>query len=146
MKTSEARSAGTYQHYLPASLLGRFSWQATKRARNRPLWVSSLETPRPYVSSASKIAGEVGLYDVTDGSLGADDSVDVAWGYERSLPQALDSLEAETRDPVDARRWRTAAVPFVAGLFARGPEFQQEFYSILIVVSILTVGLSIAVA
>jgi hypothetical protein len=37
-------------------------------------------------------------------------------------------------------------VPFVAGLFARGPEFQQEFYSILIVVSILTVGLSIAVA
>ena len=27
----------------------------------------------------------------------------------------------------DARDWLLGAVPFVAGLFARGPEFQKEF-------------------
>jgi hypothetical protein len=85
-----------------------------------------VNAPRPYVASASRIAGQVGLYDVGGGAAGDLETVDIAWGYERNLPQALDSLE-QPDQPVGGRLWLTAAVPFVAGLFARGPEFQQEF-------------------
>jgi len=126
MNAPKRSSAGTYQHYLPAALLGRFSWDPHKAARKRPLWVFSSEAQRPYVSAASNVAGKVGLYDIADGSVGDSDTVDIAWGYERSLPQALDSVE-QRREPFDGHQWLTVAVPFVAGLFARGPEFHQEF-------------------
>jgi hypothetical protein len=116
---------GTYQHYIPAAFIGRFSWDLSKRARSRPVWVRSVHAPRSYVSSASTIAGQIGLYDLSGDSLGSDRTVDIAWGYERALPAALDRLGR--RDRLDGRLWVTALVPFVAGLFVRGPEFQQEF-------------------
>lgn len=119
-------TVGTYQHYLPAAFLGRFSADAKKSARARPLWVRSLSAPRSHVSSASKVGGEVGLYDVDDDSLGPEKTLDSAWGYESFVPRALDALEDRDQPP-DARDWLLGAVPFVAGIFARGPEFQREF-------------------
>jgi hypothetical protein len=62
-------TVGTYQHYLPAAYLGRFSADTKKAARDRPLWVRSLAAPRPHIAAASKVGGEVGLYDVKDDSL-----------------------------------------------------------------------------
>ena len=119
-------TVGTYQHYLPAAFLGRFSADAKKSARSRPLWVRSVAAPRSHVSSASKVGGEIGLYDVDDDSLGPDRTLDVAWRYESFVPRALDALERRDQAP-DGRGWLFGAVPFVAGLFARGPEFQKEF-------------------
>jgi hypothetical protein len=84
---------GTYQHYLPAAFLGRFSTDAKKRARSRTLWVQSLAAPRSYVSSASKVGGEIGLYDVDDDSLRPERTLDSAWGYESFVPKALDALD-----------------------------------------------------
>jgi hypothetical protein len=119
-------TVGTYQHYLPASYLGRFSADTKKAARSRPLWVRSLAAPRPHIAAASKVGGEVGLYDVNDDSLGPEKTLDTAWGYESYVPRALDALERRDQPP-DARGWLLGAVMFVAGLFARGPEFQGEF-------------------
>jgi len=116
---------GTYQHFMPAAFVGRFSWDLSKRARSRPVWVRSVHAPRSYVSSASRIAGQIGLYDLSGDSLGSGGTVDIAWGYERTLPGALDRLVQ--RDGLEGRLWVTALVPFVASLFVRGSEFQQEF-------------------
>lgn len=117
---------GTYQHYLPAAYLGRFSADTKNAARDRPLWVRSLAAPRSYIAAASKVGGKVGLYDVDDDSLGPDKTLDTAWGYENYLPRALEALKLRDQ-PLDARDWLLGAVVFVAGLFARGPEFQEEF-------------------
>jgi hypothetical protein len=126
MGDAKRSTVGTYQHYLPAAFLGRFSADTKKSPRSRPLWVRSLAAPRSHVSSASKVGGDIGLYDVDDDSLGPEKTLDYAWGYESFVPRALDALEL--RDPqLDARGWLLGAVPFVAGLFARGPEFQKEF-------------------
>lgn len=126
MGDAERSTVGTYQHYLPAAFLGRFSADARKSARSRPLWVRSLAAPRSHVSSASKVGGGTGLYDVDDDSLGPERTLDFAWGYESFVPRALDALERRDQPP-DVRDWLLGAVPFVAGLFARGPEFQKEF-------------------
>ena len=126
MGDAKRSTAGTYQHYLPAAFLRRFSADAKKSARSRPLWVRSLAAARSHVSSASKVGGEIGLYDVDDDSLGPERTLDFAWGYESFVPGALDALEQRDQPP-DARGWLFGAVPFVAGLFARGPEFQNEF-------------------
>jgi tetratricopeptide (TPR) repeat protein len=119
-------TVGTYQHYLPASYLGRFSADTKKVARSRPLWVRSLTAPRSHIAAASKVGGAVGLYDVDGDSLGPEKTLDTAWGYESYVPRALDALERRDHPP-DARDWLLGAVVFVAGLFARGPEFQEEF-------------------
>jgi len=126
MADANRSTVGTYQHYLPAAFLGRFSADTKKSARSRPLWVRSLAAPRSHVSSASKVGGEIGLYDVDDDSLGPEKTLDYAWGYESFVPRALAALELRDPHP-DARGWLLGAVPFVAGLFARGPEFQMEF-------------------
>jgi hypothetical protein len=57
---------------------------------------------------------------------GPGETLDTAWGYESYVPRALDALERRDQPP-DARDWLRGAVVFVAGLFARGPEFQEEF-------------------
>jgi hypothetical protein len=56
--------------------------------------------------------------DSTDGWLGH--HIDL-WGYESGLPGALDELVA-ARDSLDAGTWVRNLVPFIAGLFSRGPD------------------------
>lgn len=69
---------------------------------------------------ASDLAYVTGLYDLPDPNpnwLG--DSIDL-WGYEAGLPKALEALRDHR--VIDARLWIHNLVPFVAGLFSRGPD------------------------
>jgi len=94
-----------------------------KSARSRPLWVRSLAAPRSHVSSASKVGGEIGLYDVDDDSLGPERTLDFAWGYESFVPRALDTLEQRDQPPDAAAgssgRWRSSPVSLPVGLSSR---------------------------
>jgi hypothetical protein len=129
---SRARSStrGTRQHYLPASYLAQFSADVSRPRRLRRVWVSRLGVADPYPRTVETLARERGLYDVTayppSDALGVAGTADVAWGYEQRLPEVLEGLQAGR--PLDGRAWLTVAVPFVAGLFVRGPDFQQEFW------------------
>jgi hypothetical protein len=76
MGDAKRSTVGTYQHYLPAAFLGRFSADTKKSARSRPLWVRGLAARRSHVSSALKVGGEVGVYDVDDGTLGREKALD----------------------------------------------------------------------
>ncbi len=126
---AQASPRGTWQHYLPASYLAEFSSDVSTPWRRRRLWVRRLDVADPYVKSAETLARERGLYDATSGplgeSLGPVGTADVAWGYERNLPAALERLHSDR--PLDGHLWLTTVVPFVAGLFVRAPGFQQEF-------------------
>ncbi len=112
---------GRRDHYLPAAYLGRFSNITTRRARKRPLHVADRRATSTFVQSAENIACRPGLYDLPEPDtdwLG--DHIDL-WGYEAGLPAALDQLCAETIS-LDADVWLHNLVPFVAGLFSRGPD------------------------
>jgi hypothetical protein len=62
---------------------------------------------------------------MTGDSMGEDFTLDVAWGYESDLPEALDALANRSAE-LDGGVWMRTLVPFVAALFARGPDFQLE--------------------
>jgi hypothetical protein len=126
MVDSGHSTRGTFQHYVPAAFLGRFSASTSGRSRKRNLWALGTGTAEPYEKKAEKLAAETGLYDVDDGTLGPDATADVAWGYEGFLTPALDTL-SDAQATLDAQAWLRGVVPFVAGLFVRGPEFQEEF-------------------
>lgn len=54
--------------------------------------------------------------------------VDRMWGgYERRLPDAIAALAGPAERTVAAQPWIGAIIPFVAGLFVRGPEFNRRF-------------------
>jgi hypothetical protein len=110
---------------MPAAYLGRFSWKDSKRPRERPLWAWDLRSFRPFIITAKDAAWQIGLYDAESKWIGGSPTLDVAWGYESSLPRALDSL---ANSPiVDGQLWTLTLVPFVAGLFVRGPDFHQQY-------------------
>ena len=77
-----------------------------------------------FTQSAENIACRPGLYDLpgpSDGWLG--EHIDM-WGYEVGLPAALDGLAARDAH-LDAGIWLQNLVPFVAGLFSRGPDLNR---------------------
>ena len=108
-------------HYLPASYVGRFAAVKEGSARKRLVSVADDRASGPFTQTAENVAFRTGLYDIEplseeDDWLGG--SLD-SWGYEAGLPAALDALAV---GDLDAERWARHVVPFVAGLFARGPE------------------------
>ena len=119
-------SRGTNQHFIPAAYLGRFSDSGVGRVRSRPIWAVDRRASRPLRTTAEHVARASGLYDLTDTTYPPGGTVDTAWGYESGLPQALDALAMDTQ-PLAGRAWAVNLVPFVAGLFMRGPEFHEEF-------------------
>ena len=126
-------------HYLPAAFIGRFSDESRPglSARERRVWVA--HTPRRRPSNPATIvycrASTVGysndLYDLPRQHLpgNAQDqpaSVD-SWRYEPELPHVLDELcNGGTLSLSD---WLHVAVPFVAGLFVRGTDFNARYES-----------------
>ncbi len=115
---------GRRDHFLPAAYLGRFSDVLTGRARRRPLYVADRRTSSTFTQSAENIACRPGLYDLpgpSDGWLG--EHIDM-WGYEVGLPAALDGLAVRDAH-LDAGIWLQNLVPFVAGLFSRGPDLNR---------------------
>lgn len=109
-------------HFIPAAYLGRFSAIETGRLRRRPLYVADRRAPvKSIVATAERLAAVAGLYDLEEpASQWHGPSVD-NWAYEAQLPLALDQLIAQDR-PLPMELWVANLVPFVAGLFARGPD------------------------
>lgn len=117
-------------HYVPASVLGRFSADTGNRTRERRLVVG--RRGKVFLAKAEDIGFVNGLYDVRSTGVwfppGVDDpgSVDgMITGYEPELPAVLDLLEAGER--VRVRAWLRVLVPFVAAMFVRGRDFGARF-------------------
>lgn len=126
MSDVDGAPRGTNQHFIPAAYLGRFSESGAGRVRSRTLWAVDRRASRPHRTTAERVARASGLYDLTNTTSRHGGTVDTAWGYESGLPQALDALATDAQ-PLDGRAWAVNLVPFVAGLFMRGPEFHEEF-------------------
>lgn len=121
------RASRQHQHFIPAAFLGRFSGDRSGRPRTRLLWVRDHRGDRPFISRAGKLARELGIYDVSDGSLGEEQSIDALWSiYEPNLPRALEALNSRSI-PINGSLWFETLVPFVAGLFVRSPSFASMF-------------------
>lgn len=116
-------------HYLPAAYIGRFSGErrANLRSRDCLIWTAHLGASQPVQQKASSIGYEKGLYDLhpegNSPSLG--NSVDT-WIYERELPYILDALSSG--EHLSLSDWLHVAVPFVAGLFVRGPDYDTRYH------------------
>lgn len=113
------RVADRRDHFLPAAYIGGFSTNTTEKSRDRPVWVND-RTSGISRQPAREVAYVTGLYDLPDPNpdwLG--DTIDL-WKYENKLSTALRQL-ADVR-VFDARLWIHNLVPFVAGLFSRGPD------------------------
>ncbi|HEX3568390.1 MAG TPA: hypothetical protein VHT70_01805 [Candidatus Saccharimonadales bacterium] len=106
-------------HYLPAAFIGRFSAETTGRARERPVWAYNAPAQKVIEVNPNAIGHKRGLYDLTDGS------VDKWHYYEQQLNRVLDAVAEE--QPVSLDDWTRVAVPFVAGLFVRGKEFNTRY-------------------
>jgi hypothetical protein len=90
------------------------------------VWTRDARAPQAFPNRAENLASEIGLYDVEDASMGHRRTADIAWAYEASLPGALDRL-VDAASPLDGEVWTSTLVPFVAGLFIRGANFQELF-------------------
>lgn len=117
---------GTNQHFIPAAHLGRFSWETQDRLRKRRVWTRDSRAPRSFPRRAEDLARQIGLYDFNDNSMGRCRTADIAWGYESTLPQAIEQL-VDAGSPMDGEVWTSTLVPFVAALFIRGPNFKDLF-------------------
>jgi len=107
-------------HYLPAAYVGRFSAATNGGLRDRRLIINDRRAPAPFAHTAQKVAFQAGLYDLPEPDSGwLGEHIDL-WGYESGLPQALDQIA--TSPILDAVVWMECLIPFVAGLFSRGPD------------------------
>jgi hypothetical protein len=82
--------------------------------------VNDRRAPKIFVETAGKFACRPGLYDLPHPSKGWLGTHIDLWGYESGLPAAIEQLIGGP--DVDGDVWLRNLVPFVAGLFARGPD------------------------
>jgi hypothetical protein len=116
-------------HYLPAAFLGRFTGDSNPNFRKRKLWVLRRGQAAPFNTAAENVGGINDLYTLQDSPYGPD-FVDKVWQpYERRLVAALDELANPYPSSVDGETWLRVLVPFVAGIFVRGPDFTRRFES-----------------
>lgn len=106
-------------HYLPAAFIGRFSDQTVGPMRDRMIWVNNSMAGKIMQTTPSGIGFKRGLYNLSDGR-----DID-HWQYEANLGHVLDDI-AQGHD-ISLDDYIRVAVPFVAGLFVRGREFNQRF-------------------
>jgi Protein of unknown function (DUF4238) len=117
-------------HYLPASVIGRFSVDSTASARERVVFVLRKGRYIAFQAKAAKIGYVNDLYRVSRSPSwgGAQTTVDPNLnGYEPDLPRALDQLEQSAK--IDIVTWLRVLVPYVASLFVRGHDFIGRFMS-----------------
>jgi hypothetical protein len=117
-------------HYLPAAFLARFSYEKSMPMRNRRVWVLRAGQTRAHPQRAEKVGFVNNLYYLRSPGFSSPDIVDETWqGYEQRLGDALDILLDRSVPSIDAETWLRVLVPFVAGLFVRGPEFKKQYES-----------------
>jgi tetratricopeptide (TPR) repeat protein len=114
-------------HYLPASFLALFSLDIkTLPSRKRSLIIGDLNHNNLFSDSAEDVGCINNLYQQSEFSTKPDLIEDIWAQYETSLPSAIEKLIGAT---LDAETWARILVPFVTGLFVRGPDFQDRFNS-----------------
>jgi len=118
---------GVRSHYLPASYLGGFSLQSQGKLRERPVCVLRRNDGGPFVTKAEGIGWKRGLdIEPDDPTRDGFKSFEEVWGsYESLLPEAICELVGSAGS-MAAELWLLALVPFVGGLFARGPDFERR--------------------
>jgi hypothetical protein len=114
---------GKRQHFLPAAYLGRFSSDNHTKMRERRVHVVRRRSAGPSQERAENIAAKARLYTLPNPKPGWLEHLDT-WGYEQGLTEALDIFECRSTR-IDAKAWVRNLVPFVAGLFARGPDLNE---------------------
>ncbi len=83
---------GTYQHRLPASIIGGFgNRDGASRLRDATVQVTDLTSGHSFLKKASRIGGETGAFDFVNKTATAD----TLWNeVEQHLQAALDTLVA----------------------------------------------------
>lgn len=116
-------------HYIPACVIGRFSADRNRSARERIVLALYKGRREPFPVRARNVGYVNELYDVSamgflDGQVLT--SVDPhLHGYETALPRALDLLENAAL--VDTNTWLRTLVPYVASIFVRGHDFIPRY-------------------
>lgn len=112
-------------HFIPASLIARFSEETDGEVRRRKVWVARSNGSRAKVRAES-VGYANGLYDVdqdmfpTRGHRAVDD----IWGsYEPQLSRVLDRL---IDGSVTATEWVDTLLPFVAAPFGRDRGYKER--------------------
>ncbi len=120
-------SGGPRQHFIPATFLAGFSSDGNPTRRDRYLHVLRRGQSESFSAKAANVGCISDFYalQATGHDLNPGQVDDVWAGYEGRLAQAIEWLVSG--EPIDARLWLRVLVPFVAGLFVRGPDFNQRF-------------------
>jgi Protein of unknown function (DUF4238) len=113
-----------FDHYIPASYLGRFSNDTDPVRRKRRLWAVDKRENLLNLTTAGELCGLHNFYKLSakneDPRL-----VDSQWsGYENKLNPALDDMIS---GKLDALSWLQTLVVFVAALLVRGGDFETRF-------------------
>jgi hypothetical protein len=112
-------------HFLPATFLAGFSADNTIPRRKRRLAQGDKQSGNCITALAERLAVIRDLYTLRDpGSDHHPQIIDNAWAaYEAKLAPCIKKL---TQGTIDAVEWAGVLVPFIACLFARGPDFQRR--------------------
>jgi hypothetical protein len=121
-------------HYLPAAFIGRFSFSTATHMREREVWTYNNKSKKLLPVTPAAIGYRKGLYNLSGGQ-----AVDKWEMYENQLGRVLDSLAHA--DKVTLDDWIHVAVPFVAGLFVRGKEFNERYESMPVIKGLQQNGL-----
>jgi hypothetical protein len=118
----------SFQHYLPAAYLGRFSEDVNGPLRERKLWALRRDGHKEFGSAAGKIAGQRDMYTLKQDFGWGPDAIDDMWAkYEADLPAALEKLCDAAMTLLDAEVWLRTLIPFAVGMFVRTPEMNQRY-------------------
>ncbi len=93
-ESNAVRYSGDAQHYLPASLIGRFGERTAKQWRTARIAVRAVGSSSIGFTTARRVAFELALYRLMNPAAGLDpDAVDRVWTIlEQRLPRAIERL------------------------------------------------------
>lgn len=117
---SSNSTKGTKQHYLPACIIGRFSNNENGLSRDRHVQVLRRGSNHAYRAKASTLCAVNGLYDGDSFEGGTIDQ----WDYEQNLTTIFNQMKQGGLPDLDY--YVHDLVPYVTGLFMRGPDFEKR--------------------
>jgi len=100
--------------------------------------IGDLKQGKIFSDSASDVGCVKNLYTMYERSAKPDNLIEDIWArYETDLPSSVEKLISGS---LDAETWARILVPFVAGLFVRGTDFNNRFNSRLNALGIETIS------
>lgn len=116
-------------HYLPASFIARFGAldKGSERKRDVKVWIARSDNLRAVQERAASFGYANNLYGASGECPGTNMTIPSfdSWRYETELNAILDNVSDQR--PVMLSDWLHVLVPFVAGLFSRGLDFNQRY-------------------